>query len=366
VEEKGVLSVEKLDEYANRHFTPQTASGSVGRDYLVLRQTARKDTSFLERETKKKTVQTEAHLIGQIGALLPNEESLEEYLSSQLPAYEEHLRQTGETDDAVRYASQNLREKAVSQQIRRSLARGDWQLAEKVFSAVKSSFSSQGQEELATKIRSSFAQHCANALWDSAKKEKNDTLEEKLLFCQKNITEKDPSLKKAVLAHIEGIFRKEKQAEKLSCASLYERLFRAVPEENFAILMGDDRILKGEELQQALRVAGDVFQPVTREDDKKFVKLYFHGSGADIFAAWRLHQLSTSEYWLLQCVRSRREAVGADRDAYFLCSGIRQFCSRQKHEISALWRMLKTVLAGGILPEEQLQTWEKIKKLLNH
>lgn len=366
VEETGVLSAAKLDEYVVQHFTPQDTAGSVGQDYLVLRQIAHQDKSLLEKEMQKKTAQTEAELICQVGTLLPNKEALDEYLASQLPSYEEHLRQTGETAEDVRLASQVLQEQVLSRQISRFLSGGNWEGAENVFTSGKNSFSPLMQRKLATKICASFARNNAAKLWKQSQKEKNNTLEDILHFCRKNIKEKDPSIKESVLANIEGIFWQEKQNQQLDIANLYEKLFHSSPAEILPLLMGETGRLESAELAQALQVAGKAFQPVTHLDEKNFVKLYFHGSCEDIFSAWKLHQISAAEYWLLQYARTRREVLGLDQEAYFLCSGIRQFCTRQKYDTSSMWRAVKAVLAGGTLPEEQLQTWEKIKKLLNN
>lgn len=364
VVQDGFLSVEKLDDFARRHFSPQEADGSAGRDYLVLRQTARNDSLRRTREISKQGAETEARLVRQVGALVPTKEALNEYLSMQIPAYEAHLRQTGETEENIRLAAAELRTQTLAQHIRRTLGVGDWQTAERVFSENREGFSVSVQAELSAKIRTSFAQARAEELWGDAQKDISASVDEKLRFCRARLDEKDPELKRAVLVEITGKVNEEKQREKLACFSVYEKLLRGSREEIKPILLLGK--LGEVELKQAVEVAGNLFRLPLRPNEKNFVRLYFHGSCQEIFSAWRAHELSADEYWLLQAVRARREALGADEQGYFLYTGITQFCNRQKYDSPTLWRVAKAVLCGGLFTEEQVSAWEKIKKLLNH
>ena len=175
VSEGRAVEPSDLDEFAAQRLTPQQADTPAARDYLMLRRAAQEEQALQTRGQNIRAARQEENLVRTVGATASSAAALDAYLEAQLPALEKRLQENGSDPKNLARQLAGVRAQTALENVRRSVAAGNYSAAQEVFSRYEKEMTPRQREECREKIRLSAAEGYANRLWNRAQAETDGT-----------------------------------------------------------------------------------------------------------------------------------------------------------------------------------------------
>ncbi len=363
ISRKGKLDTAALEAFASKNFMPETASGEAGRDWSVLYRAAQEEQAEAQTAAAQKNAASEEALVRQVGSLVRSPSALEDYLSSQLPSYEERLRQNGADERVVRASSRLVRAQAVEDNICRSLSIGDWRSAQAALEKHGTALADTNRAACAAKTRAEFARSHAEKLWEQVRLETGGDAAQ--IHCRAAELVQDPDAELAALMRrtLASIFRRETAQEHLAAAGTLEAVVQASSDQAVKLLAGRNT-LEREEWNLALRAAEAFDGDCTRSDNAFFVQCYFSGTAKEHLRAFKRGRVSARDYLRLEAARHRRESGEQFYAQELLCGGIDVWMRKKGFSAQDVARAQYAVLSAGAPAEYIGNVWKEVKNLL--
>lgn len=355
-----------LDEFAAERFGNTMQETPAARDYMMLRAAAQIDERTASRQEREERSMQEEQIISAVGATASSAKNLERYLSAQLPAFEQRLKENGNSSEVVKKKADSLRAQTAVQNIGQAVSSGNASAAQEVFEKYASQMNDRQREECTEKIRWSAASLYARSLWQRAGLETDGTASCRQQWAEQQLSsETNTDLKTDVKENLELLCLAQQAREHHRQAGVYRTVAGhsggeavAFVETQSAMDPSEMRLLQRAALEMDLNIA-----PAAHAG--KFNDLYFSASAKDISHAYEKKQISAKEFCLLQAVRHERAAGEDDTVTRLLCKGIdlwreKKGLSEQETQ-SIKYRVLSA--SGGV--ENQLDAWRRIKALFD-
>lgn len=352
-----------LEAFASKNFTPETASGTAGRDWSVLYRAAQEEQTESQAASAQRNVEKEETLLRQVGALVRSPRALEEYLSSQLPAYEERLRQNGADERTVRASSQAVRAQTVEENISRSLSVGDWRTAQEALEKHGAVLTDDKRAACAAKTRAEFARSQAEKLWERVRVDTGENAAQIYRRAEELVREPDAELDTLTRRTLASIFRRETAREHLAAADTLEAVAQASSAQAVRLL-SERNALEGEEWQMARRAAETFDGDCTRSDGAFFVQCYFGGTEKEHLRALKRGRIGARDYVRLEAARHRRASGEHFYAQELLCGGIEVWMRKKGFSAQDTARAQYAVLSAGSSAEAIGSVWKEVKNLL--
>lgn len=363
ISQKGKLDASTLEAFASKNFTPETASGEAGRDWSVLYRAAQEDQREAQAACGQRNAAREETLVRQVGSLVRSPSALEEYLSSQLPSYEERLRQNGADERTIRASSQLVRAQAVEDNICRSLSIGDWRSAQAALEKHGAILADTNHAACAAKTRAEFARSQAEKLWEQVRLETGANAVQIHRRAAELVQEPDAELAALTRRTLASIFRRENAQEHRAAADTLEAVAQASSDKAVKLLSGRNT-LEREEWNLACSAAEAFDGDCTRSDNAFFVQCYFSGTEKEHLRAFKKGRVSARDYVRLEAARHRRESGDHFYAQELLCGGIDVWMRKKGFSAQAVSRAQYAVLSAGASAESIGSVWKEVKNLL--
>lgn len=365
VTQKGHLSARSLEKFAYAHLTPETAAGPAGQDYTVLQQAAHKEEALLSSRQLQQSLASEEEQVRKIGSLVASAEGLETYLTQQLPAYEAHLKEGAASPEEVSHKSDLLRAQVVEENICRAVCVGEWQAAERVFSAHQQALAPNVQDALQQKIRACYVRGETEKLWQQACLETDATPHSVRTWAKQKLeAEKDEFLRQEILTGICGLATAQEKIRLQETAQVYSAIGTCLDRLPQAWeMLNKQKVFTPQELSRAQEVLGKVPAAEHKTQEEWFVKLYFTATAEEIYRAFVKRKISGEDFFMLMAAAARRQSGAENAPSRWLCRGMEQYWRKKELPAGELPAVQRAVLAAGWSAQEQFQTWQLIKKL---
>lgn len=353
-----------LENAAAKHFTPQTAGTAAARDYAVLHRAAQDAQQAGAFALAQQAADKEKTLTCQVGALVRSPQVLDVYLSEQLPAYEERLRENGQNREAVCAASRAVQAQTVEENVCRSLACGDWKAAEATLGAHADKLDETVRQTCAAKTRAVFARGQAEKLWQQARLETGGPAEQAGRHALENLNEPDPQLRAEMRQALQAAVRRESAQEHLACAQTLASAAGLSSADAVRLLDGKNTLPADEwdaARQAALALDGDV----TRSDAAHYLACYFNGTQKEHARLWKREKISSRDYLRLEAARHRRQGGKCLRAQELLCRGIDVWMRRKGFSAQDVFSAQYAVLTADAPDGSIGDVWKQIKNLLD-
>ena len=367
VSEGRAVEPSDLDEFAAQRLTPQQADTPAARDYLMLRRAAQEEQALQTRGQNIRAARQEENLVRTVGATASSAAALDAYLEAQLPALEKRLQENGSDPKNLARQLAGVRAQTALENVRRSVAAGNYSAAPEVFSRYEKEMTPRQREECREKIRLSAAEGYANRLWNRAQAETDGTPEQCNAWARQQLTEeKQADLKTDVQKNLDLLAASAQQRQHQALAQVYRAVASAQAGSARAVLNTREGLASAR-LSLVYRAAqqadGGVSVP-TRADT--FNTLYFSGTEKEIDRAFEKNQLSARDYCLLQAVLHERAAGAESSESRFLARGIENWGKKNELSVQETAEIKYKVLSadGGI--ENQRAAWQRMKALLEN
>ncbi len=304
VAKTGTLSASSLEAFAAKHFTPQDALGSAGRDYAVLYSAAHEAQKNAETSALKNTINAEASQVRRVGALVRTPQALDEYLAGQIDAYKQHLSAAGTDGDEAAARVEKLRADTVRDNILRALSTGDWQSASQTLAHHGTTLPQETRQACAAKTRAAYARSYSEKLWRAAE---GSTPKEKLGSAQNRLREPDKDLSALIRRELEVLsLRAQKDLHRSAADTLFGLAAADGPSAQ-AALDGKD-VFSGEDLQHVSEAVSRLDADAVQTDADVFMRLYGAADQADNRRAFKRGQVSARDFLRLEAARHHKQA----------------------------------------------------------
>lgn len=304
VKQTGAVKSASLESFAQKHFTPQAASGPAGTDYTVLQAAARELERSRQAAALKESVQTEQTLVRRIGALVRSPEALEEYLSVQLPAYRERLSRSGLGKEEVQARIQNVRAQTVRDNVLCALSSGDCWSASAALEKHGSALTEDVKRACAAKTRASFAQRQGEKLWREASLKTTVGPEEIRRIAAASLREPDAELNALIRAELTSLARFAEREEFRAAADELKTLAGLDASSARTFWAGSER-LGGKDGELVFRAVQRLDTESFRPEAQTFVTLYFRQSGPENARAFKRGKVTARDFLRLEEARLR-------------------------------------------------------------
>ncbi len=356
----------ELDQFAAQRFTPEQADTPAARDYLMLRRAAQEEQDLQARGQNLRAARQEENLVKTVGATAASAPVLEAYLSAQLPSLAQRLRENGADQKTLERQLSSVRAQTASENIRRSVAAGNYTAAQGVLDRYEKDMNPRQQAECREKIRLSAAAEYAGALWAHAELETDGSPEHCEEWALKQLKEDAPAdLKTAVQENL-SLQRAAAQRRQHQAQAQAYRAVAAAPAGSARAALHAREGLSSARLSLAHRAAQQTDSGVcvsTRPET--FNTLYFSGTEKEIDRAYEKNQLSARDYCVLQAVWHERAAGVKNDESRFLARGIENWSQKNKLSAQETAEIKYTVLSAEGGTENQLAAWQRLKTLLD-
>ncbi len=362
------VTPDSLDEFAVSHLTENQADTPAARDYMMLRSAARADAQTAARQERQNRISQEAALVRGVGATASSVSALEAYLSAQIPAFQERLKENGASQKNIQQQSAALRAQTAVENVCRSLAAGNPSTAQAVFEKYAADMNVRQRETCTEKIRLRAAASYAQTLWERAAGQETDgSLQQRQEWAVRQLSgEKNTALKTEVQENLARLYEAAQTQEHLRQAQVYRSLAEASAGEARG-LMDTQSVLDVSEMRLACRAAAETDGGALKIGQAaQFNRLYFSGSSKEIAKAYEKKQVSARDYCLLQAVCHERAAGKDDRESRFLCRGIDQWSAKKGFSEQESNDIKYAVLTAAGGTENQLDAWRRIKALFDN
>lgn len=363
ISQKGKLDASVLEAFASKNFTPETAEGAAGRDWSVLYRAAQEEQAEAQAAAAHKNAASEEALVRQVGSLVRSPNALEEYLASQLPSYEERLRQNGADERTARASAQAVRAQTVEENICRSLSIGDWRTAQAALEKHGDALTDEKRTACAAKTRAEFARSQAEKLWEQVRAETGANAAQIYRRAVELLREPDAELDALTRRTLASFSRRETAREHLSVAAVLEAAAQCSSAQAVKLLSGRNA-LDGEAWSRARRAAEAFDGDCTRSDGAFFVQCYFGGTEKEHLRAFARGRISARDYVRLEAARYRREGGEHFYAQELLCGGIDVWMRKKGFSAQDVARAQYAVLSAGAPAESVVNVWKEVKNLL--
>ncbi|MBR4356228.1 MAG: hypothetical protein IKP96_06685 [Elusimicrobiaceae bacterium] len=361
VRSRGTVSTNFLDQFAASHFRLEQTNVPAAWDYAALRQTALQEETETAYQQQLQKLQDQGNWINKIGSLCLNEQSLQAYLTLQIPAYQTRLEQVGQTEEQARSQAEELRVTTIENHILRSLSGGNWPVAQAVFSAQHESLPEENRRRLAQQIRQTFVVEQGKNLWQQAKR-KGHAAQEREEYAMSLIEESDEDLKAGIRQEINRLAQKDLQQNALEQAQLFDQLAQA-SSENLMALIHSQQVLQAPSLKQAFHVAQHIDQEASEAQQEWFVKNYFNPD-TDVENSFKRGLCTARDYFRLKAIQKHRQSGQINQNEGWLLRGINTWMHKQGFNEKDIMRASYAVLTGPSDNAQRLNIWKQIKTLL--
>lgn len=365
--QKGTVQTQDLDAFAAEHFTSEQADTPAVRDYLLLRRTAQQEARSVQQQQQRQLAAQEENLVRQVGSAAPSARALDAYLTGQLPAYEQRLKDNGAPPQTVQKLAAALQADTAASCVRRALAAGQDGLAQEVFEKYAPQFSSSQRQECAQKILFSAADNRARQLWERSALEKDASLQTREKWVHQQLDgEKNDAFASAVRQAVSALRAGEQARQAGQQAQVYRDILACGGAEEAQGVLNRQRVLEGGQLALARRAVQEAFaQPKGFSQAGKFNQLYFSSDEKAAARAYEKGQISARDYCVLESARCARQSGRDDRQTQLLCRGIERWGQQKGLPEKDVQDITYAVLSSAAGTNEPLTAWKQVKALFD-
>lgn len=363
--QKGTVQTQDLDAFAAERFSPQQADTPAARDYLLLRRTAQEEALSAQKQQQWQRAAQEENLVRQVGSAASSANSLEAYLSHQLPAYEQRLKAGGASAETAQKVSAALRADTAASCVRRALAAGQEVQARDVFQKYASQMTPPQREECAQKMVLAAADSRARQVWERSLLETDASLDEREKWARRQLEQQEQGPLKQESLQVLSFLHGEAQAQQHARqAQVYRSVLEASNAEEALGALTRQRDLDAPQLARVRRAAQEAFsRPEAVSQAEKFNQLYFSSDEKAVSRAYEKGQLSARDYCVLQSVQHSRRSGRSDRETQLLCRGIEQWGKKKNFSEKDVQEIKYAVLSSAAETGEPLAAWKRVKEL---
>ena len=363
ISQHGTVSVDFLDRLALTRLDQSAADTPAAWDYAALRHTAQREQQQQQLHAQQMQQEEETAWTRQVGVLTSDNSALEAYLSAQLPAYQKRLQHQGVSAEQAAKVTARLRAQTVEEHISRSLRAGDWQTAAQVLTAQQAHLTDDIRQRYAQQVQSSFAQDCANRLWQQAWQSAGQDVAAAREQALSLVQEPQEELRENIKGQINCLATQQAQQVASARAQVFDRLAYAQNPSQMRQIITEQTVLDSTQLTQVQQALQQQDMPASATQQTWFVTHYFD-TQADAEKALEKGWCNARDYFRLKAAQQARQSGQTVPAGWWICRGIQTWMNKQGFGEDDITRASYAVLCNAKDDAGRLELWKQIKTLL--